>query len=346
MSGDISGGLFQTCVYFYKLRERGLLDESYSPWLDQISATLKKILTTKARALAAQNPTLRHSPDHPGYVYLTADNIRVYIPWLIVEDLPSPDILSYLIGIASQIKSCTLSSICLSGSTLYFGSLRSISDIDFLEYDQGSTGSPAAIKRPDGFGVIVEVGDYVEYVVDTPFFGVVAASNKIASINNSTDGPSTSSDSSPFQEAPVNPGFRILYDPMALGEYIQYLSSQSISWMHNSPTKAAKRLLPLARLIGDRKLAYSIISAFDSAPVQQALHAKQKIDLIRRLRKSQDSLEDFSELALKQLGLIRSEQPPSPDLSDDERNLLESLDEGLRHIGTVNLGKIADLAHD
>ena len=161
---------------------------SDSAWVKQIRNILKELLTLKAKALQYRKLEFGCSDEFPGYLYYTYENIRVFFPWLIVDDLPTKEILNYLIKIAIQIKACSLSFTCLSGSALYFNSLRSISDIDFLEYEINPEIDPPQFKTPKEFAVLKKSGTYTEYVTTTPFYGAVEVTNKIVGLNTTEVG--------------------------------------------------------------------------------------------------------------------------------------------------------------
>jgi len=336
-----SKDLFLSCLALYEYDRRGLMDASHSSWVGQVREILKKLMTQKAKALCDRNLGFECAEDFPGYLYYTFDNVKVFFPWLIVDDLPSKEILNYLIKVAIQIKACSLSFTCLSGSALYFNSLRSISDIDFLEYEFNPELDPRNIKSPNEFAVLKQKDSYVEYITETPFYGTVEVTNLIVSIDSSQLGLGASKNSSPYQEAPLTHTPRELYDPIAIGKYIQFLAEKTISYLHNHPAKAAKRLLPLSRIIEDRKIAGSILNAFDSKAVQDALRVKQKIDLIRKIKsRTEEQITRFVALAQKDILTIREGKSDSISLTDAETELLKSLNAAIKHIALVNYEKL------
>ena len=341
---ESSKDLFLTCLALYQQERRGLIS-SHSAWVKEVRDILRNLLMLKAKALRDRNLGLECSDEFPGYLYYAYENIKVFFPWLIVDDLPSKEILNYLIKIAIQIKACSLSFTCLSGSALYFNSLRSISDIDFLEYELNPELDPPNFRSPAGFALLKRKDSYSEYVTETPFYGTVEVTNMIVGIDTTKLGLAASLKSSPYQEAPLTHTPRELYDPVALGSYISFLAGKTISYLHNQPAKAAKRLLPLSRIIEDRKIADSILNAFDSKEVQDALRVRQKIELFHKIKnRTEEPLRRFAALALNDISAIRKNKSTATKLADEESELVTSLASAVKHIAIVNYDKLKALS--
>ena len=116
---------------------------------------------------------------------------------------------------------------------------------------------------------------------------------------------------------------------------------QTISYLHNHPVKAAKRLLPLSRIIEDRKIGDSLLNAFDSKAVQDALRVKQKIELFHKIRsRKEEPLRRFAALAQEDIAMIRNRGSATTLLSDKENGLVNSVAAAVKHISIVNYEKL------
>lgn len=341
---DDATEIFRHCVVLYEAHRRGLISADSAP-VDSLRSDLKEVVAVKARARAAANNLLEVASEFPGYLIYNHSNVRIFFPWLIVDDLPPKEILDYLIRLATKIKACSMSFTCLSGSTLYFNSLRSISDIDFLEYEVNPELDPPRDRASVDLAVVKRRPNYIEYVTETPFYGAVEVTNKLVEIDTKKTGLAAAPESSAFQEAPLVGTPRELYDPIALGEYIRYLARDTLTFFDKRPAKIAKRLLPLSRIIEDRKISESILNAFDNSSVQGALRVKQKLDLISKLRtRKEEPLERIKGIAQQDIEIIRNTKGTPLVLSEQEDIMVTSLTQAIKHVVLVNYEKLEALS--
>ena len=221
----MSTGLLINCALLYKLDQRGLVTDEMKPWIQELGTMLRKLFEDKAKSLSKAREGLTFEPDFPGYLSFTAHDFRVYFPFFILDDLPSDEVVSELIRIAVKIKSCKHSTMCLSGSALYFGTLKSLGDLDYLEYQNSPKLDPPSIQGSDDIRLLENIEDrFAIYLTKTAFYGYIEVTNKIAVIDYGSPGYPTSAESSPFQEAPLLSTPRPLGDPITLGAYLYRLA--------------------------------------------------------------------------------------------------------------------------
>ena|SRR5690242_6060122 len=120
---ELSRDLSLNCLTIFQLSQRGLMNPN-SAWVEKVRMFLRELLIFKSEAICERVAGFQCSEAHPGYLYYTYNNVRVYFPWLIMDDIPEQDILNYLIATGVKIKASSISFTCLSGSALYFNSLN------------------------------------------------------------------------------------------------------------------------------------------------------------------------------------------------------------------------------
>jgi hypothetical protein len=243
-------------------------------------------------------------------------------------------VLDYLIKLAIKIKACSISFMCLSGSALFFKSLKSISDLDFLEYEANAELDPQVINESTELALLAQAKNYLQYIVATPFYGPVEATNKIVRLDTSKSGYGASERSHPYQEVPIMAMPRELDDPISLGGYIRFLVDANLSRRAmQRPAKAAKRLLPLSRILEDRELAHAILGAFDGQELQKALRVKQKVDLLAKIgARAEDHWGKFTALVHQDICDHRADGSQVDELTENESKHLTDLAESMRTI--------------
>ena len=292
---------------------------------EQIKEELATVLSAMAEMVCDRSSGFECSKKAPGYLVRVGRNTPLFIPWFIADDLPPPDVMDWLEDCAIAIRTSGANTIGISGSTLFFGSLNCLSDLDFLEYQEDRDRYPPTIQNPEGFILLKSRDDYLEYVTTTPFFGTLEVTNMIVPLEYAKDGYGKSDGSHPYQEAPLKSNPRELEDPESLAKYLHHLASQAISYSHNNPTKSAKRLLPLARIVGDTKLSDWIIDAFEGEELEAALKVKQKVALLKKLN-SKGSFQETAETVKIEIGALRDESHSFTKLSSAESNRIKNLE--------------------
>lgn len=81
----------------------------------------------------------KFDPENPGYVIRSGGGVKVSIPYFLVSIFPSSDVLTEIWELSRRIKTAPESTICLSGSTTGYRTLKSYADVDFCEYVPSST---------------------------------------------------------------------------------------------------------------------------------------------------------------------------------------------------------------
>lgn len=325
--------LMLNCLGLHLLDQRGLIGDKNDLWIEELRAQLKEYMTIKA--LSLQTGDLVASEENPGYLRYSYQQIPVFIPWLIIQDLPEKPVLDELIELCSKVKVGKFSTICLSGSALYFGALKCVSDIDILEYEVDSEFDENVIDTPPGFWRLKHKDNYLEYLTKSGFYGTVELTNKIVPIDYTKTGEEASSKSFTYQEGPLVHTPRELHDPFFLGKYIKFLASQTLSYMRNYPEKSAKRLLPLARVLSQEKIANAISVAFDGEVVQDALKVRQKITALRKVKRLSPLDPELQEFILAEIQDIRGATLDT-HLTEEEKENIESLASSIGHLCLIN----------
>lgn len=136
-----------------RLESHAIETEEVLEILREIRASLKTIFRTIAEALAASPrwTSWAADPEHPGYLACVVDDLRIRAPWNLLADIPPPEVLSELAGLAHRIRSGPETVICLSGSSAIYSAVQAIGDLDFCEYVEQpgleSTNEERSFKR-------------------------------------------------------------------------------------------------------------------------------------------------------------------------------------------------------
>jgi hypothetical protein len=339
------GSLCKTCIDWYIRDKYGHIDEEDMEYLSDLNRQLKNIMLAKAKTISEKNEGYEISEKYPGYLKYTIDNYPIYIPWFILDDFPRQEIITFLVRSAIKIKACKSSAICISGSTLYFNSLQSISDIDYLEYQNNQEDDPPIINSYNDFEIIFhDKESYVEYIVETPFYGIAAVSNKIVQVDNRANDSRAAPESHPAQEVPITTTPRVLHDPVSLGRYLFFLVEKTFDFAQNLPCKAAKRLLPLSRIIEDNKIAEFLIECFSSRDVLDMFYVKQKVALIKKLnRYNHPNVAKYKKIAISEIKEHRNPPAGEIKLTEEEKQSLNEIYGAIRLIIKKNRSKLRGL---
>lgn len=341
---DDSNTLFRMCLASFWMREKGLLSEGPDKTIEELRRLLKEHMTQKANGLSSRRLDMEVSEEFPGYLKYKIGSIPIYFPWIIIEDLPEPEVIAELASFCERLIVGHFSTICLSGSALYFGALRSVSDIDLLEYHPNADDEKIDKIAPDGFWRFRKRKNYFEFLTFSDFYGSVEITNKIVKIDYFTKGDMASIKSSPYQEAPLVHTPRELHDPFAMGRYINFLATQSLSYMHTFPEKAAKRLLPMSRILERLSIADSIIYAFESVEVQRALKVRQKTSVLKTAAKIAEKSEELMVRVKSEIDDCRDGQSGEYRPSEVELACISSLSGAISHICLTNKKYLNSLA--
>ena len=147
--------------------------EAVESLIEDIKRQLAVVLNAQAEVVCDAASGFECSSKAPGYLVRVGRNTPLYIPWFIADDLPSEEVLDWLEDCAIKIRTTAANTIGISGSTLFFGSLGCLSDLDFLEYEEDRERYAPAIQNPDEFTLLKSRDDYIEYVCSTPFYGTL-----------------------------------------------------------------------------------------------------------------------------------------------------------------------------
>lgn len=331
MENDVAS-LMMSCVVLHSGAEAGLITDRKSTIVAAVESELKAYLTDQAEGLSSSS--FKPLTGQPGYLQYDNSEMPVLFPWIIVDSLPPKGVLDELIDICMQIKIGKYSTVCLSGSSLYFGSIQSISDIDILEYKNSIDEQP--IPHPEGFLVLKQNKDYVEYIAKSGFWGMVEISNTIVPYNYQKSGDEASPSSFAYQESPMIYTPRELFDPFALGRYLAFLARSSLLYLSKTPEKSAKRLLPLSRLIMKPHIGTTIEQAFAKAEVQSALRVREKLRLWEKLDEHDAKQEPIRQDLAREVSSIRGKETDMK-LSKAEQQSLDDLAVAMRTLCRLNM---------
>jgi hypothetical protein len=113
----------------YEVEERDLV-------LDALRHRLSAVFASIAIVLAAspnQNGWVADE-ENPGFLVRPVAGLELRVPWHLLRDFPSEEILKDLVAIALKIRSGPDVSLCISGSSTFYRAFHPIGDLDFCEY--------------------------------------------------------------------------------------------------------------------------------------------------------------------------------------------------------------------
>jgi len=110
-----------------------------------------KILATIAAKARLDSET---DPAKPGYIRVNSNGRRLYFPVHVTSDLPDRLLLGGLLKFVDRIRIASAqSTLCLSGSALFGGSVALLGDVDFCEYLNVANGSDVGQMLRDKLAV-------------------------------------------------------------------------------------------------------------------------------------------------------------------------------------------------
>jgi hypothetical protein len=279
---------FQTvtaaCIRLYLLHSRGAaLDADLQARAEALERLLGRIWGNVARIYAARTEGWVHDRELLGYLVRETSTTAVRVPYHLAPDFPVGAKLEELTGLALRIRASDDGTVCISGSSTFWESLGAVNDVDFCEYiplagasaraavrerlaevGQGSSASLAClnVKAYCSKGKSLPLAhadasrelfraklDFVALLLDD----VVEATNVVLPVQTGDHRDPALKCSYAFQEAPIGAESWVpqkLLNPVALGEYAQWLMKKVTELMADNPIKAAKRGLSLARITG------------------------------------------------------------------------------------------------
>jgi hypothetical protein len=260
-----------------------------------------QFLFTTLADLSAGDSLLSLSLDNPGHLTAKVGECILYIPYHLVDELPSGEALRYIVEQADALRIFTDSTICLSGSAAF--GIEVASDIDFCEYvphtgkrvaqsflAKGSRGLPFCIgvkhnkqkvEYPWNEASILHlcrtdtgrIGGKCtcakrDWLFD--YVGALADRTPIPLSNKCVHEDDAEMLSSPYQEIAITAKpqpVTYLATPRELGKYVLRLRREINDYRAARPDKALKRALSLARIlylipVSDRILELLRSSAF------------------------------------------------------------------------------------
>jgi hypothetical protein len=258
--------------------EQGIVGLETTAALQFLFTTLAATQIDAIHLSLSQNPT-----NYPGHLIAQINGRTVYIPFHLVELVPSGEALQWLVQQAEAVRVFVDSTICLSGSATF--GMQFASDVDFCEYVP-HTGKRIAqsflAKAMESIPFCIEVrhgkdeleypwnpdkvlglcltdrggiGDKCtcvkrdwkfDYVGQLPDGGAISISN-LCVHEDDAEALSWS-----FQEIPITEKaqpIRYLVAPGQLGKYVLWLRAQVGKYRDKRPDKALKRALSLAQIL-------------------------------------------------------------------------------------------------
>lgn len=275
--------LVPLCVLFY--RQEAAADD---PLVKEADDQLSDLLGTLAKLLSPSFHGASPFASEPGYVQIQIGQHLLLVPFHLLDDLSTdPRELEELCDLATTLKRGLDSTICLSGSGMFLGTLRYIADLDYCEYaiegdpsarnrflelfgwqpspsrcclsvksgsgDEGWTGEWLAPFSGQGSSApvisAVRSMDHGKFdvVTATKLAGVVEATNLMLVLPDRIRQDRTAR-SFAFQEAPIGWVPLRLAIALELGRYAYWLAEEMMKYRKTKPVKALKRALALTSL--------------------------------------------------------------------------------------------------
>jgi hypothetical protein len=259
---------------------------------------LAKMLRALAALFASANDGWEDDPSHPGYIQLSTPSGVIAVPFHLIGDFPSGECQQELLSLGKRLRVGHTSTLCLSGSTVFAGSLQYVGDLDFCEYIDGIESGDfenffgiATEVRPDiicwGFRYpggnpkrpwptlfptapalqeAIRSSDpgrrvaKMDHLTQTVHFGTTEATNLILWVDKRFPGGGAEQASFAYQEAPLSVGWipRSLADPAAASAYFAFLAGQ-IDHYGNPATRVKA---------AKRALAVALFMLFDEHAVR------------------------------------------------------------------------------
>jgi hypothetical protein len=325
-AADAFARILPVCCAYYRAEDAELLlTPEEEADLNQLRTSLRIIMGSLAQLVAALHPPGKYSASYPGYIEYDFAGVPIFVPWNILDDLPSTEIVRELCQIAQRIKSAEDTPICISGSVLYFGSFRSLSDLDFCEYHNSLPKNPATTVDRDPLIPFCTKKGYFQYLVKTQFAGTVEATNKMILLDPRLAGYRAAPNSHPLQEAPLGYPPRNLTDPISLGAYVSFLAKLILDMYPSDGIKAAKRALPFARLVFRPALVAEIQTVFGETETVTAIAVKQKLDLMSKILKMAAHLSSaFNPILRREIQEVSGQSRSTDELTRQEMDLIEA----------------------
>lgn len=255
--------------------------------------------------------------DERGYIILTEtqSQTEVRIPFHFADFFPTGDVLRSLLEVARHAKTSDIGTICISGSATYFEALnRLISDLDFCEYSPengnklrenleaknrqshddlislglltkclpGKTSAEYTAHQPIA---VDEHFDYAQirflgrFALSNDEVDVLEITNLVLPINPGNPDPEMLSKTFCMQEVPIGEWIpQRLLEPIDIKRYANFLFGEAQNYLKRSNyVKAAKRALPLSRILFLDEEGNTIIDAIQPACNHVTLLSRRKL---------------------------------------------------------------------
>lgn len=247
----------------------------------RIENAIARMSAVEATSLAGRDVEAQEGDTWPGYVRIDRAGTTLRVPGHVVPDLPPPPFVDEVLSGRDDIRIRNTDSVlCLSGSSLFGGSIVFLGDVDFCEYLSLSDGETIAqhihakfdLIRPDLVFLGAEDGTN-RHRISRPFPDpAIDASKwrdespwmlKFALASRSDTLPATNlglrmdredtvlAKSFAHQEAPIDATWfpRDLVDIGEIARYVRFLIDQVDTYSRENVVKALKRALALARIL-------------------------------------------------------------------------------------------------
>lgn len=285
------------------------------------------------------------APEAPGYLRTEVDGRWYFVPFGLVSVFPDDQQLRSVNQLVSIVRLSPSSAFCLSGSGTFIGQVTGISDIDFCEYfleDVNEIKSLISLKKrlqPDSQLIRVKIADKVyivpfaslcvlppmsenepgdmaqtvklDFIAKTKLFGVVAITNLVLPVDTGFSESQNLKRSFQFQEAVVLEATisvprRPLINPLEIGEYLNWLRQEALTYARKSrevarlegtlpqhgnlAIKALKRALSWFLMVGLSDSIESIVAMLKKSEMVGVASAA-RIQEVTRLLASVESKE-------------------------------------------------------
>jgi hypothetical protein len=256
--------------------------ESQPALVDALGKIMREYAFQNARVDPAGR--LKPSSEASGYLTTKCGKWTIFVPWALAFAFPGPDLTESLVELAERVKLDGRGYIALSGSATTCGRFVAIADVDFAQYifelpEALSTKVRAMIERRtpailvrvkfgESFlrpwdGLLKKLNDSLnnilpdrpikfEFVDDATSYGLMAVSNFVLPSDQNDHMAGAAMKSYLFQEAILaedgTPPWH-LDTADELVRYVKYLIKAVKVLQTDSPYKALKRSLSLARVL-------------------------------------------------------------------------------------------------